>query len=189
MTSNCLRIGIAFAGCALYLAATAAPAEAAKGVKKANAGNSQRTYSGVVVSMNPNSSGYGTFHLKSMHHRKMGMVNQNVAANGANAANNSTSHQHVHEFTVNASTQFGQHNGGAANAAMLHVGERVRVRAVSSQAAGNQAAAANQAAGNQVAGHHQAVAVQIMSNNHMRGRYTRHRSNGYYPHYHHHHRR
>ncbi len=183
---------IAMAGCALCLATAAAPAEAAKGVKKVNAATTPRTYSGVVISVNPNNSGFGTFYMRSVHHhKKQGMLNQ--AGNAAKNVNNSGG---AHAFTVSSATQFSHHNGTSANAAMLHAGERVRVRAVANQGAGNQAAgnqaAGNQAAGNQVTGHHQAVAVQMLSHTHMRGHFTRHRSNHYHPQHHlqhHHHRR
>jgi len=187
MTANGLRVAVS--GIAFCIAATATHAQAAKGVKKVNSGTGPHTYTGVVVSVNPNGTGTGTFHVRTMHHhKKLGMVNQ---AGVAGVNNNNGATQHIHEFNVSGSTQFVQHNGMAADAALLHTGERVRVRATGGSQAAANPAAGNQAAGNQIAGHHQAVAVQFMSHHRSRGLYTRHRSNGYYPHYHHtnHHRR
>jgi hypothetical protein len=147
---------MAVAGVAFYLAAGGA-AEAAKGVKKVDPtnapANAQRTTAGVVLSVN-HKNGSASFHLRTaQHHKKSGAVNPVAVAAG-------NQHSHNHEFNVTAATRFGHQNGTPASFASLHRGERVRVQAEG----------------------HEALAVQIFSQHHTRGSFTRYRANNYHPH-------
>jgi hypothetical protein len=165
MTSSSFRL--AAVGAALYLAAVASSAEAAKGVKKVGQVNGQRTITGEVIAVNHQK---GTFHVRTAHHhKKLGAGNGGNVAKPANAPNAAGGKRHHHgdEFNVNSATRFEHHGGGAASLASLHQGERVRVRAVG----------------------HQAENVHILSHAHSRGNFQRHRPNRYHPPYHHHRRR
>ena len=155
MTNTVIRIAIL--GVSFYLVTAATSAEAAKGVKKAVPGNARHTISGVVTSITPDKTGYGTFQVRTaQHHKKVGVAN--AGANGGNGT------QHVH---VTAATRIEHHNGSAVstvNVAALQKGQHVRVTSTGQQA----------------------QSVQIITHNRYRGSYTRHRASNYHPHYAHH---
>ncbi len=135
-------------------------ADAAKGVKKTTPTGPQ-VVTGVVMSIIPNKTGGGTFHLKTVQpHRIMGTVSPST---------NTTGKIPQHEFNVTTATRFEQYNGttgGVVNAAALRPGSRVRVQAVGQQA----------------------QRVQIMTARRSTGSVMRHRTSQYHP-YHSPHRR
>ena len=154
------RFWSVFAGIALILSVSGSNAEAAKGVKKTAQGNGPRTLVGTVISINPDQSGYGVFKLKTgTHHKKM-VTYTNAPANAkVNQQNKPT----VHELTVSSATRFEHHNGNSVSVvtpAALKKGERVRVRALGTQA----------------------QTVQILTNHRYVGRMIRYRANNYRPH-------
>ena len=149
MTNAGIRMAVA--GVAFYLAA-GATAEAAKGVKKVVPANSQRTISGVVLSVT-HTNASGKLRVRTTHHhKKRGVVNPgNVAAGNQQ--------QSSHAFNVTAATRIAHQNGTPLSFAALHRGERVRVQAMGQQA----------------------MNVHILSQNRMRGSFARHRGRTYQP--------
>ena len=159
-----IRFWSVFAGISLFLSFGASNAHAAKGVKKTAQGNGPRTLVGTVININPDKTGYGVFKLKSgTHHKKM-VAYTNAPANAkVNQQNKPT----VHELAVSSATRFEHHNGNSVSVvtpAALKKGERVRVRALGTQAQN----------------------VQILTNHRYVGRMIRYRANNYRPHQYHH---
>jgi len=157
------RFWSAFTGIALILSIGASTAEAAKGVKKTANGNGHRTLVGTVVSINPDKTGYGVFHLKTGNHHKKMSAYTNAPTN---AAVNVQNKPVVHQLNVSSATRFEHHNGNSVSVvtpAALKKGERVRVRASGTQA----------------------QTVQILTNHRYSGRMIRYRANNYRPHMYH----
>lgn len=155
-------IRIAIVGLSFYLVAAGIPAEAAKGVKKANSTNGQhRTMTGIVQKISPDKTGYGTFQLRTAYHHKKTGVNAVNGVNNATAGNGSNG---IHELNVGSGTRFELYNGTMAPLTALKNGQHVRVRMTGQQA----------------------EIVQIMNHQRSAGNFSRHRSMSYRPHIYHH---
>jgi len=78
-----IQIRMIVFGVAVCLVTAPSNVQAAKGVKKAVPANTHRTISGVVTTIKPDKTGYGTFQVRTAsHHKKVGV--NNAAANGGN---------------------------------------------------------------------------------------------------------
>ena len=164
------RIRLTVTGLALFCA-LGGTAQAAKGVKKvAPVNGTPRIVAGVVTHV-AHKNGSGSFQMRTANHHKKVTGTTNTAAGtsaaagttaagtGATGTATAATTPQQRQFHVTGATRFGHSNGTPASFASLRAGERVRV-----QATGNNA-----------------NAVQIMSQQRVRGNFARYRTRMYNP--------
>ena len=119
-----MRFRIALVGIGIFLLASAADVQAAKGVKKVLNATANRTHTGKIITINASN---GTFQLRTSHHHKKRIGANRVVAGG-------TRSQTV-QLAVTPATRVVHQKGTQTSLAALRTGQRVRVNAVGKQAA------------------------------------------------------